>query len=92
MAESFAVRADVSEKLREEYAKKLVGMSVEELVAEFFSYLDWTEESDSGRVFRPITIGSCRVLMTQPLEMCMAELRHKAGVKPYEEVRQNDEE
>lgn len=33
-----------------------------ELIAELLHYLNRKEESDSGRVFRPNTISSCRVV------------------------------
>ena len=79
MATSFSVRTDTSEVLKEEYMRRLESMSLKELVQEFKSYLDYTEESESGREFNPITIGSCRVLMTQPLNMCMNALWEKAG-------------
>lgn len=75
MATSFAVRADTTEVLRKEYQAKLDAMSTNEILAEFISYLDYTEESESGREFHPITIGSCRVLMTQPLNMCINKMR-----------------
>jgi hypothetical protein len=52
-------------------------MDLQELVKEFFTYLDYTEESEGGREFHPISIGSCRVLMTQPLNMCINKLREK---------------
>ena len=75
MTFSLSVRTDVSKKLRAEYQTTLDAMSLEELVKEFISYLDYQEESDSGRVFNPITIGSCRVLMSKPLDMVLEKLR-----------------
>ena len=75
---SFAVRTDRSETLRKEYKEKLDGMNIVDLVNEFFSYLDYTEESESGREFHPISIGSCRCLMSEPLQMCITKLREKA--------------
>ncbi len=78
MAISFSVRTDATEDLRKEYQARLDGMALADLVKEFFSYLDYVEESESGREFHPITIGSCRVLMTQPLNMCMERLREAA--------------
>ena len=81
MAISFAVRTDVTEVLRKEYQAKLDTMSTNEILAEFISYLDYTEESESGREFHPITIGSCRVLMTQPLNMILEKMREKCQEK-----------
>jgi hypothetical protein len=77
MATSFAVRTDLTEKLKKEYKESLDKMDLEELVREFLSYLDYVEESEGGREFHPITLGSCRVLMTQPLNMCIKKLREK---------------
>ena len=78
MAFSFAARADRTEVLKKEYAEKLSAMDLRNLVLEFLSYLDYKEESDSGVEFHPITISSCRVLMTQPLGMCLKALRGAA--------------
>ena len=36
--------------------------TLEELVVQFFSYIDRVEETDSGRIFSPITLTSVRVL------------------------------
>ena len=41
---------------------------LKECVKEFFdSYLNYTEESDSGRLFHPISISCGRVMKLQPL-------------------------
>ena len=56
-------------------------MSTNEILAEFISYLDYIEESESGREFHPITIGSCRVLMMQPLDMVLEKMREKCQEK-----------
>lgn len=77
MAISFSVQSEISDELTEKYKQILDKMNLQELVKEFFSYLDYKEESESGVEFNPITIGSCRVLMTRPLEMCLRKLREK---------------
>jgi len=77
MSISFAVRSDITEKIKKEYQDSLDKMTVNELVKEFFSYLDHIEETDSGREFHPIELSSCRVLMTQPLNMCLEKLRER---------------
>lgn len=77
MVFSLAVRSDVADELRKEYKDKLQNMDLGELVKEFFSYLDYTEETDSGCEFHPITIGSVRCLMSEPLSMCMKKLRER---------------
>ncbi len=46
-----------------------------ELVKEFFSYLDYTEESDSGTLWHPIHISCCRCLMTKKVEECLIALK-----------------
>lgn len=75
MVTTFAANAKLSDELRKEYQEKLNNMELKDIVREFISYLDYTEETDSGREFHPITIGSCRILMTQPLGMCLNKLR-----------------
>lgn len=77
MVTSFSVRADTSEELRKEYEATLNSMDVNALVREFFSYLDYKDETDSGTEFNPIVISSCHVLMTQPLNMCINKLRER---------------
>ena len=77
MVWSLAVRKDISDQRKEEYEQKLSDMELKELVKEFFSYLDYTEESDSGYEFHPIEIGCCRVLMTEPLNILLQKLRTK---------------
>jgi len=45
------------------------------LLVRLFKFLDLTEESDSGNIFHPITIGSCRADKQQPLEDLLAEMK-----------------
>jgi len=45
------------------------------LLVRLFEFLDLTEESDSGFIFHPITIGSCRADKQQPLEDLLAEMK-----------------
>lgn len=75
MVTQFSIRLDSYEKTKQEYKKELSLKSVNELVVELFTYLDYTEESDSGRVFHPIDISCCRVAMSEPLSMLLYELR-----------------
>lgn len=74
---SFSIRTDRTDVLRAEYSKELDCMSYGDVIKEFFSYLDYTEETDSGNIIHPITIGSCRVLMSEPLDMVLQELRKR---------------
>ena len=45
------------------------------LLVRLFEFLDLTEESDSGRIFHPITIGSCRADKLQPLNDLLKEMK-----------------
>ena len=45
----------------------------------FQDFLDIREESDSGRVFAPITISSCRCMMVEPLAEVLAKMRKLSG-------------
>jgi hypothetical protein len=44
-------------------------------VKEFFYYLDMIEESDSGRVFHPTIITSCRVHDQQAINEILKQLK-----------------
>lgn len=50
-------------------------VSIKARLTEFFSFLDATEESDSGRVFHPIAISCCRAMQLEPLGKCITALR-----------------
>jgi hypothetical protein len=51
------------------------------LVKSFFEdYLNYEEESDSGRVFNPIHISCTRVMMSQPLGHLLMRMRELSGV------------
>lgn len=45
------------------------------LVLELFSILDAEEESDSGRVFHPVYISSCRVMQTERLRRILPRMK-----------------
>ena len=52
------------------------------LVKSFFEdYLDYQEESDSGRVFNPIHISCTRVMMTKPLSKLLNRMKELSGAK-----------
>lgn len=44
-------------------------------VKELFKILDTEEESDSGRVFRPTYITSCRLIHIKELELLFPKIR-----------------
>ena len=47
----------------------------------FEDFIDIREESDSGRVFAPITISSCRCMMIEPLSEVLAKMRELSGAQ-----------
>lgn len=53
--------------------------NVKEDLKALFEILDWTEESDSGRVFNPVTISSVRVHLTMKLTDILARLKEYAN-------------
>jgi len=64
-----------------------IGQEIEQtelqaLVKSFFEdYLDYQEESDSGRVFNPIHVSCTRVMMIEPLAKLLIRMRELSGVK-----------
>jgi hypothetical protein len=49
---------------------------LKECVKDFFTnYLDVQEESDSGRMFHPISISCCRAMKTSPLNALLSEMK-----------------
>jgi len=48
---------------------------LKECVREFFTYLDYTEESDNGKMFHPIAISCCRVMKIEPLNNLLDEMK-----------------
>ena len=50
----------------------------------FFELLDYTEESDSGTVFHPVTIGCCRAIVVTELDGILSRLKARANMTPAE--------
>lgn len=50
----------------------------------FFEMLDYTEESDSGNIFHPVTIGCCRAMMIEELDGILKRLKARANITPAE--------
>ena len=48
----------------------------------FEDFLNVREESDSGRVFAPVTLSSTRCMMTEPLGNLLNKMRELSGAKP----------
>ena len=68
---------------------KLAAMTVQrdrlaDLVKQFISILDITEESDSGRLFHPTNITSCRAGDLQKIGELVEELRRASLHQPTE--------
>ena len=55
---------------------------LKQLVKSFFEdYLDYQEESDSGRVFNPIHVSCTRAMMIEPLAKLLMRMKELSGVK-----------
>ena len=52
-----------------------------EAVRQFFAMLDIVEESDSGREFHPISIGNSRVMLQEPMENILAQMKEMCREK-----------
>lgn len=52
---------------------------VKQDLKKFFEYLDYQEESDSGRIFNPVNISCVRVHMVQPLNDLLKRLKDYAN-------------
>ena len=92
--EEFAALAEVYGKKETEQdiatlEKNIALMRDEELrvcVKEFFEkYLNHAEESDSGKMFHPITVSCCRVMMMKPLSNLLHKMCELSGAEPRKE-------
>lgn len=77
MTKMFSLRTDIADSQRKEYKQTLESMTTGELLEEFFSYLNYTEESDSGREFHPVIISNCRIALSEPLSMVLKAMRSR---------------
>jgi hypothetical protein len=84
----------VTENMLDEVKKEIalqklshIGQEIEQtelqdLVKSFFEdYLNYQEESDSGRVFNPIHISCTRAMMIEPLARLLMRMKEFSGVK-----------
>jgi hypothetical protein len=77
LAEEITEGFEALEKIRQLEAENA---ELKATVRSFFQdFIDVREESDSGRVFAPITISSCRCMMTEPLAEVLAKMRKLSG-------------
>jgi hypothetical protein len=77
LAEEIIEGFDALKKIRELEAENA---ELKATVRSFFhDFIDIREESDSGRVFAPITISSCRCMMIEPLAEVLAKMRKLSG-------------
>jgi hypothetical protein len=77
LAEEITEGFEALEKIRELEAENA---ELKATVRSFFQdFIDVREESDSGRVFAPITISSCRCMMIEPLAEVLAKMRKLSG-------------
>jgi predicted RNA binding protein with dsRBD fold (UPF0201 family) len=61
-------------------------MELHECVKSFFEdYLNIREESDSGRIFAPITVSCCRAEKLQELSALLERMRILSGARKYED-------
>lgn len=47
----------------------------------FEDYLDYQEESDSGRMFNPIHISCARAMKVEPLDKLLMRMKELSGAK-----------
>lgn len=70
---------DEGEQKWKEYETLLASMDAEEIIKEFLSYLDYTEErGQDSRIVKPITISCGRVMMSEPLAEVLKVMRKRA--------------
>ena len=54
-------------------------------VKEFFEkYLNRREESSGGKMFNPIVVSCCRVMLVEPLNKLLARMAVLSGAKPVD--------
>ena len=77
LAEEITEGFDALKQIRELEAKNA---ELKDAVRSFFEdFLNVREESDSGRVFAPITLSSSRCMMTDPLCDILQKMRKLSG-------------
>lgn len=72
LEEKDRVIANLSELVKEITERNDIVMTN---LTELFAMLDYEEESDGGKMFHPVTISCCRVMMVQKLNTILNELK-----------------
>jgi hypothetical protein len=69
--------------VKREYAEHHENLEeLKQLVKSFFEdYLNYQEESDSGRVFNPIHVSCTRAMMIEPLAKLLMRMKELSGVR-----------
>lgn len=71
------------QELVEEMNNEKNALELQKVVKEFFdTYLNYVEESDSGKLFNPVTISCCRAVMFDPLDELIYKMQVLSGAKP----------
>ena len=74
----------ITERLIQEVMQEEIDelRELQTLVKSFFEdYLNYEEESDSGRVFNPIHLSCTRAMMIEPLAKMLMRMKELSGVK-----------
>ena len=56
----------------------------------FDDYLNVIEESESGKLFFPTAIGTCRAMKIAPLNNLLEEMRQLSGANPRPDIDKGD--
>jgi hypothetical protein len=76
------VKKELALQRLSDISQEIEQTELQTLVKSFFEdYLDYQEESDSGRVFNPIHVSCTRVMMIEPLAKLLMRMRELSGVK-----------
>jgi len=82
--EKFADDEIITERLIQEVMQEEIDelRELQTLVKSFFEdYLNYEEESDSGRVFNPIHVSCTRAMMIEPLAKLLMRMKELSEVK-----------
>ena len=76
------VKKEIALQKLSDIGQEIEQTELQDLVKSFFEdYLNYQEESDSGRVFNPIHISCTRAMMIEPLARLLMRMKKLSGVK-----------